>query len=545
MMNGGDGIRPRRSVSSNSSQYIKKTSFDLNDILLSSRRSLSTSSRSMGMTTAGERTVKRLRLSKAVTVPETTSINEGCRRMVGRRVDALLLTDSNGLLCGILTARDIASKVIACQLNLDETSVSKVMTKNPTFVLSNTLAVEALQKIVQGKFRHLPVVENGEVIALLDITKCLYDAIARMERASEKGKTIAAAVEGVEKYWGTSISGSMTLMETLRERLLRPTLSTIIPENSKTVTVSTKDTVLTAAKKMLESHVSSIIVTVDSKPKGILTSKDMLMRLVAQNLSPESTLVEKVMTQNPECARIDTPIIDALHTMHNGNFLHLLVVDKDGNAVAVVNVLQITQAAVSTISNSDHNSSLDSGSNLMQKFWDSALQLSQGDDDEDVNSCNSMKLTSEAAEPTTQLQYLRESTRMFAFKVQDKKGRMYRFKCETGSLSDLVAAILQRMGDEINCNNMPRIFYEDEDCDKVVLASDNDLAAAIDHARLVGWKGLRLHLDYSGMRGYGRSSSVEFGYSEGDYYYSRVGLATGAMLIFGLGVAVYLRRYRN
>lgn len=49
--------------------------------------------------------------------------------------------------------------------------------------------------------------ENGEVIALLDIAKCLYDAIARMEREAEKGKAIAAAVEGVEKHWGTSISG--------------------------------------------------------------------------------------------------------------------------------------------------------------------------------------------------------------------------------------------------------------------------------------------------------------------------------------------------
>lgn len=49
--------------------------------------------------------------------------------------------------------------------------------------------------------------DNGEVIALLDIAKCLYDAIARMERAAEKGKAIAAAVEGVEKNWGTSFSG--------------------------------------------------------------------------------------------------------------------------------------------------------------------------------------------------------------------------------------------------------------------------------------------------------------------------------------------------
>jgi predicted transcriptional regulator len=47
--------------------------------------------------------VKSLRLSKALTVPETTTVYEACRRMAARRVDALLLTDSNALLCGILT----------------------------------------------------------------------------------------------------------------------------------------------------------------------------------------------------------------------------------------------------------------------------------------------------------------------------------------------------------------------------------------------------------------------------------------------------------
>lgn len=51
----------------------------------------------------GERTVKRLRLSKALTAPETISIYEACRRMAARNVDALLVTDSNSLLCGIFT----------------------------------------------------------------------------------------------------------------------------------------------------------------------------------------------------------------------------------------------------------------------------------------------------------------------------------------------------------------------------------------------------------------------------------------------------------
>ncbi|XWS51430.1 hypothetical protein CRYUN_Cryun12cG0175600 [Craigia yunnanensis] len=513
-----------------------------------SARKLLPSSRPMGL--AGERTVKRLRLSKALTVPESTSIYEACRRMAARRVDALLLTDSNALLCGILTDKDIATKVIARELNLEETPVSKVMTKNPVFVLSDTLAVEALQKMVQGKFRHLPVVENGEVIAMLDIAKCLYDAIARMERAAEKGKAIAAAVEGVEKNWGTTFSGQNTFIETLRERMFRPSLSTIITDNPKIVTVSPDDTVLATSKKMLESRLNSAVVTVENKPRGILTSKDILMRVIAQNLPPETTLVEKVMTPNPECATVDTPIVDALHTMHDGKFLHLPVVDRDGEIVAVVDVIHITHAAVATVTQVGSTSGInnEAATTMMQKFWDSAMALPPNEDDDEARSDNSLKLASDGAETGRSLPY--PSSNMpntFGFKIQEKRGRMHRFTCDTRSLTDLITAILQRLEDDIDRNSVPQILYEDEDHDKVVLASDNDLAVAVDHAKLVGWKSLRLHLDYSGAQSRRRGSdSGSLGYAQSDAWaaaYSAV--ATGAAVVAGLSLLAYLRKAGN
>lgn len=46
--------------------------------------------------------------------------------------------------------KDVATRVIACELKIDETPVSQVMSRNPVFVLSDTLAVEALQKMIQG-----------------------------------------------------------------------------------------------------------------------------------------------------------------------------------------------------------------------------------------------------------------------------------------------------------------------------------------------------------------------------------------------------------
>ncbi|XP_043707254.1 CBS domain-containing protein CBSCBSPB1-like isoform X3 [Telopea speciosissima] len=483
-MNDQGGSSRRSMTQYSSSSQGKKKSFD-NGSNDAGRKSVA-SSRSMMV--SGERTVKRLRLSKALTIPENTTIIEACRRMAARRVDALLLTDSNALLCGILTDKDVATRVIARELNLEETPVSKVMTRNPVFVLSDTLAVEALQKMVQGKFRHLPVVENGEVIALLDIAKCLYDAIARLERAAEKGKAIAAAVEGVEKHWGTSISGPNTFIETLRERMFKPSLSTIIPENSKIVTVSPTDSVLTATKKMLEFRLSSAIVTVGNKPRGILTSKDILMRIIAQNLSPESTPVELVMTPNPECATVDTPIVDALHRMHDGKFLHLPVVDQDGSIVAVIDVIHITHAAIATVGGTAAAGN-ETTNTMMQKFWDSAMALGPLDDEEETRSEGSLKLASDGAETGRSASFSPFSMpNTFGFKIEDKKGRMHRFICDARSLTDLLTSIVQRVGSDIDRNHLPQILYEDEDRDKVVISSDGDLAAAVDHARLVGLK---------------------------------------------------------
>ncbi|XP_078167817.1 CBS domain-containing protein CBSCBSPB1-like isoform X2 [Carex rostrata] len=546
---GGGGVGGDGSVSRRSSVSLTRRRTENGGAAADTLRRNSISRPPAGAT--GERTVKRLRLSKALTIPESTTILEACRRMAVRRVDAVLLTDSNALLCGIITDKDITTRVIAKELKLDETPVSKVMTRNPVFVLSDTLAVEALQKMVLGKFRHLPVVENGEVIALLDIAKCLYDAIARMERAAEKGKAIAAAVEGVEKHWRTSISGPNSFIETLRDRMFKPSLSTIIPENSKVVTLLPSDSVLTASKKMLEFKISSAVVIVDGKPRGILTPRDILMRVIAQNLSPESTPVEKVMTTNPECGTVDMPILDALHTMHDGKFLHLPVVDRDGNIVTVLDVIHITHAAVATVGTSvgtgtGTGTGTDGGSAMMQKFWDSAMDIGP-DDDSDNRSEGSTRVTSEMNEAGRSALFPSGLSSTFGFKIQDKKGRMHRFNCEINSLTDLIASILPRVGDDIDRSNLPQILYEDEDHDKVILASDSDLTAAVDHARQIGWKSLRLYLDYSGSGRRKDSTSApgsdNFDYAQKNAWaaaYSAV--AAGAALVAGLGVMAYLKR---
>ncbi|PVH37464.1 hypothetical protein PAHAL_5G010900 [Panicum hallii] len=483
-----------------------------------------------------DRTVKKLRLTRALTLPEATAVSEACRRMAARRVDAALLTDANGMLSGILTAEDIAGRVIAEGLKPEETSVVKVMTRNPVFVMSNSSAIDALQKMVQGKFRHLPVVERGEVVAMLDITKFLYDAISRMEMAAEQGSAIAAAMEGVERQWGTDFPGPHAFMESLREQMFKPSLSTIITENRSVPVVSPSDPVTLTAKKMREHQVNSVVVMTGNMLLGIFTSKDLVLRVVAQNLPPETTLVEKAMTANPECATLDTSILDALHSMQDGKFLHIPVVDKNGQIIACLDALQLTHATISMVEGA--SGANDVANSMMQKFWDSALAMHPAEEF-DARSDESRVVASESAEGKhIHPPHVNSS---FCFKIEDKKGRTHRFSCVSESLNELVSAVAYRLGTD-NDKSTIKLLYDDDEGDRVVLTTDSDLTAAIEHAKSAGWKVLRLHMDEAEARTESAVSRADPSTAQRGQSALRFGIVAGAAALVGIAVIVYLKR---
>ncbi|KAF7834112.1 CBS domain-containing protein CBSCBSPB3-like [Senna tora] len=488
-----------------------------------------------------DRTVRKLRLSKALTIPEGTTVSEACRRMAARHVDAVLLTDANALLSGIVTDKDIATRVIAEGLRPEQTIMSKIMTRNPIFLKSDSLALEALQKMVQGKFRHLPVVENGEVIALLDINKCLYDAIVKMEKAAEQGNAISAAVGGLERQRSNNLSAPNAFVDTLKERMFKPSLSTIVGENAKVAITTVADPVYVAAKKMRELHVNSALIVAGNKILGILTSKDILLRVVAQNLSPELTLVEKVMTPNPQCASLDTTIIEALHMMHEGKFLHLPVLDKDGNITTCLDVLQITQAAISMVESS--GAANDVANTVMQKFWDSALSLESMEDFDSHSEVSGLMAseggqdTAKSADPSIVFE------NSFAFKFEDLNGRVHRFNCGVEHFDDLVSAVMQRIEHDSD-GERPMILYEDDEGDKIFLATDNDLASAVSYARSIGIKALKLHLEYESTKTT-PPNPTNAATQKVSALPLRYGIAAGAVVLLSIGVLVYLKRSKQ
>ena len=103
------------------------------------------------------------------------SITECVRLMTAGKIGALMVMDG-GRLIGIFTERDALNKVLAGNLDPGNTKVSEVMTKDPYCIGPTTTVGDAMQLITERRFRHLPIVDNGKMLAVVssgDLTRWL------------------------------------------------------------------------------------------------------------------------------------------------------------------------------------------------------------------------------------------------------------------------------------------------------------------------------------------------------------------------------------
>jgi CBS domain-containing protein len=101
-------------------------------------------------------------------LPPSASVREACRRMRDRRVGAVLVVgeDDNRLL-GIFTGRDAVHRVLAEGKNAALTKLDEVMTREPTAIPPHTTAIEALRLMEDGRYRHIPVVDDGKIVGVV------------------------------------------------------------------------------------------------------------------------------------------------------------------------------------------------------------------------------------------------------------------------------------------------------------------------------------------------------------------------------------------
>lgn len=96
-------------------------------------------------------------------------------------IGAVVVTDANGALIGILSERDIVRKLADTPGRTLPHKVEDVMTKDVETIAPNDTLVSALQTMTKGRFRHMPVTDDTGLVGMITIGDVINNRLTELE----------------------------------------------------------------------------------------------------------------------------------------------------------------------------------------------------------------------------------------------------------------------------------------------------------------------------------------------------------------------------
>jgi len=118
----------------------------------------------------------------------------------------------------------------------------------------------------------------------------------------------------------------------------------------KVVVIEPDDTVKLAARRMQDKLVGALVVIEGDRPVGIITDRDIAIRVVGEGKSPE-TPVREVMTKDPITIRDDATFFELTKTFRDAAVRRLIVVDRDGRLVGLISVDDVMELLTTEFAN--------------------------------------------------------------------------------------------------------------------------------------------------------------------------------------------------
>ena len=105
---------------------------------------------------------------KPVTAHSGMTVREAANIMKQHRIGAMMVVENHQLV-GVFTERDALIRIVAEGRDSQTTTLADVMTPNPRTIRADETFERALQMMHQGRYRHVPVVENGRPIGMVSV----------------------------------------------------------------------------------------------------------------------------------------------------------------------------------------------------------------------------------------------------------------------------------------------------------------------------------------------------------------------------------------
>ena len=120
--------------------------------------------------------------SDVVTIAPTANLSEAVKLLAERRIGAVIVTGADNRVAGILSERDIVRALGERGADALGDNIAAVMTRKVTTCVEADTVSDIMERMTTGKFRHVPVVEQGRlsgVISIGDVVKFRVEEIVR------------------------------------------------------------------------------------------------------------------------------------------------------------------------------------------------------------------------------------------------------------------------------------------------------------------------------------------------------------------------------
>jgi len=118
---------------------------------------------------------------QVTTVDPTAQISEVAEVLRQRRIGAVLVMDRADQLLGIVSERDVVRSLAANGARTLEMTAGQLMTRALQVAHPDTTEAEAMRMMTAGRFRHLPVMDNGVLVGLISIGDVVKARIMQQE----------------------------------------------------------------------------------------------------------------------------------------------------------------------------------------------------------------------------------------------------------------------------------------------------------------------------------------------------------------------------
>ncbi|MEP0944006.1 MAG: CBS domain-containing protein [Rhizobiaceae bacterium] len=127
-----------------------------------------------------------------ITVTPETSLVDVTKTLAKHKIGALVAKDGNAV-CGIVSERDIVRHVANDGAEALQHNVADCMTKAVISCTRTDTIDTVMEKMTAGRFRHLPVIEDGELLGIISIGDVVKRKIEMAERDAEELKRYIAS----------------------------------------------------------------------------------------------------------------------------------------------------------------------------------------------------------------------------------------------------------------------------------------------------------------------------------------------------------------